>query len=148
MYIVWHTLSFSHNLIFSLFYCRFWSPTTGRWHIMNISIGESNVFCLLLERPLSMSCDAFVNRARMRGVCAFMVGYFVYEHNMLIHRTATLPFRTYLCGIVCITIKQPTQWLNVMPILFLTSTSWYKHVYMINNNIHWAENLPEIRVCP
>ena len=20
--------------------------------------------------------------------------------------------------------------------------------YMINNNIHWAENLPEVRVCP
>ena len=24
----------------------------------------------------------------------------------------------------------------------------YIHVYMINNNIHWAENLSETRVCP
>ena len=112
-------------------------------------ISVSNVFCLLLVRPLSMSSNTFVNGARMSGVCAFIVGYFEYEHKtLLIHRPATLIFRIYLCGIVCITIKQPTQWLNVMPILFLTSTSWYIHVYMVNNNIHWAENLSELRVCP
>ena len=147
MYIAWHTMSFSHTVIFGLFYCRFWPPTTGRWHIINNS--GSNVFCLLLVRPLSMSSNAFVNGARMSGVCAFIAGYFEYEHKtLLIHRTATLIFHTYLCVIVCITIKQPTQWLNVMPILFLTSTSWYIHVYMINNNIHWAENLSEIRECP
>ena len=107
------------------------------------------LFCLLLVRPLSMSSNTFVNGARMSGVCAFIVGYFEYEHKtLLIHRPATLIFRIYLCGIVCITIKQPTHWLNVMPILFLTSTSWYIHVYMVNNNIHWAENLSELRVCP
>ena len=112
-------------------------------------ISVSNVFCLLLVRPLPMSSNTCVNESRMSGVCAFIVGYFEYEHKtLLIHRPATLIFRTYLCGIVCITIKQPTQWLNVMPILFLTSTSWYIHVYMINNNIHWAENLFELRVCP
>ena len=116
--------------------------------ILGIDSG-SNVFCLLSVRPLSMSSNAFVNGARMSGICAFIAGYFEYEHKtLLIHRPATLIFRTYLCGIVCITIKQPTQWLNIMPILFLTSTSWYIHVYMINNNIHWAENLSEIRVCP
>ena len=147
MYIAWHTMSFSHTLIFGLFYCRVWPPTTGRWHIMNNS--DSNVFCLLLVRPLSMSSNAFVNGARMSGICAFIAGYFEYEQKtLLIHRPATLIFRTHLCGIVCITIKQPTQWLNVMPILFLTSTSWHMHVYMINNNIHRAENLSGMRVCP
>ena len=70
----------------------------------------SNVFCLLLVRPLSMSSNAFVNGARMSGICAFIAGYFEYEHEtLLIHRPATLIFRNYLCGIVCITIKQPTQ---------------------------------------
>ena len=113
-------------------------------------ISGLNVFCLLLVRPLSRSSNAFVNGARMSGGCAFIAGYFEYEHKtLLIHRPETLIFRTYLCGIVCITIKQPTQWLNVMSMLFLTSTSWYMHVCMINNNnIHWAENLSEIRVCP
>ena len=135
MYIAWHTMSFSHTVIFSLFYCRFWAPTTGRWHIMNNS--GSNVFCLLLVIPLSMSSNAFVNGARMSGICAFIAGYFEYEHKpLLIHRTATVICRTYLCGIVCITIKQPTQWLNVMPILFLSSTSWYIQVYIINNNVN------------
>ena len=57
-----------------------------------------------------MSSNAFVNGARMSDVCAFIAGYFEYEHKtLLIHRPATLIFRTYLCGIVCITIKQPTQ---------------------------------------
>ena len=107
-----------------------------------------SVCCLLLVRSLSMSSNAFVNGARISDVCAFIAGYFEYEHKtLLIHRTATMIFRIYLCGIVCITIIQLTQWLNVTPILFLTSTSWYIHVYMINNNIHWAENLSEIRVC-
>ena len=70
----------------------------------------SNVFCLLLVRPLSMSSNAFVNGARMSGIFAFIAGYVEYEHKtLLIHRTATVIFRTYLCGIVCITIKQPTQ---------------------------------------
>ena len=57
-----------------------------------------------------MSSNTFVNGARMSGVCAFIVGYFEYEHKtLLIHRPVTLIFRTYLCGIVYITIKQPTQ---------------------------------------
>ena len=57
-----------------------------------------------------MSSNAFINGARMSGVCAFIAGYFEYEPKTLfIHRTAKLIFRTYLCGIVCITIKQPTQ---------------------------------------
>ena len=57
-----------------------------------------------------MSGNAFVNGARMNGVCAFIAGYFEYEHKtLLIRRPATLMFRTYLCGIVCITIKQPAQ---------------------------------------
>ena len=59
-----------------------------------------------------MISKAFVNGTRMSGVCAFIAGYFEYEHKtLLIHRSATLPFPTYmyLCGIVCITIKQPTQ---------------------------------------
>ena len=147
MYIAWHTMSFSHTLIFGLFYCRVWPPTTGRWHIMNNS--GSNVFCLLLVRPLYMSSNAFINGARMSGICAFIAGYFEYEQKtLLIHRPATLIFRTHLCGIVCITIQQPIQWLNVMPILFLKSTSWHMHVYMINNNIHRAENLSGMRVCP
>ena len=70
----------------------------------------SNVFCLLLVRPLSMSSNAFVNGARLSGVCAFIAGYFEYEQKtLLIHRPATLIFRTHLCGIVCLTIKLPTQ---------------------------------------
>ena len=57
-----------------------------------------------------MTSNAFVNGARMSGVCAFIAGYFEYEHKtLLIHRPATLIFRTYLYGVVCITIKQPTQ---------------------------------------
>ena len=57
-----------------------------------------------------MSSNAFVNGARMSGICAFIAGYFEYEQKtLLIHRPATLIFRTHLCGIVCITIKQPTQ---------------------------------------
>ena len=94
-YIARHTMSFSHTLIFGLFYCRVWPPTTGRWHTMNNS--GSNVFCFLLVRPLSMSSNAFLNRARMNGVCAFIAGYFEYEHKtLLIHRPSTLIFRTYL----------------------------------------------------
>ena len=58
-----------------------------------------------------MSSNAFVNRVRLSGICAFIADYCCdYEHKtLLIHRPATLIFRTYLCGIVCITIKQPTQ---------------------------------------
>ena len=57
-----------------------------------------------------MSSNVFVNEARMSGVCAFIAGYFEYEHKtLLIHRLATLIFHTYLCGMVCITIKQHTQ---------------------------------------
>ena len=53
----------------------------------------SNVFCLLLVRPLSMSSNAFVNGARMSGICAFIAGYFEYEHKtLLIHRTAAVNF--------------------------------------------------------
>ena len=73
-YIAWHTLSFSHNLIFGLFYCRFWPLTTGVDILWIIS--GSNVFCLLLVRPLSMSSNTFVNGAHMSGVCAFIVVYF------------------------------------------------------------------------
>ena len=102
-------------------------------------ISESNVFCLLLVRPLSMSSNAFVNGARMRGVCAFTAGYCEYEHKtLLIHRTATLIIRTYLCA------KQPTQWLNVMPILFLTSTSWYMCTWLITTSI---ELKPFLNAC-
>ena len=107
-----------------------------------------NVFCLLLVRPLSASSNAFENGARMSGVCAFIADKFECEHKtLLIYRLATLIFRTYLCGIVWMTIKQLTQWLNVISIVFLTSTSWDIHVYMFNNNIHWAANLFEICVC-
>ena len=57
-----------------------------------------------------MSSNAFVNGARMSGICAFIAGYFEYEHKtLLIHRPATLSLNTYLCGIVFITIKHPTQ---------------------------------------
>ena len=56
-----------------------------------------------------MSSNVFVNGARMSGVCAFIAGYFEYEHKtLLVHLPATLILRTYLCGIVSITIKQPT----------------------------------------
>ena len=41
----------------------------------------SNVFCLLLVRPLSMSSNAFVNGARMSGICAFIAGYFEYVNT-------------------------------------------------------------------
>ena len=34
-----------------------------------------------LVRPLSMNSNAFVNGARMSGVCAFIAGYFEYEHK-------------------------------------------------------------------
>ena len=57
------------------------------------------MFCLLLVelRPLSMSSNAFVNGARMSGVCIFIAGYFEYEHKtLLIYRPATLICRTYL----------------------------------------------------
>ena len=81
------------------------------------------MFCLLLIRPLSMSSNAFVNGARMSGICAFIDGYFEHEHRtLLIHRPATLSLHTYLCGIVCITIKQPTQWL--IPFQYY---SWHQH---------------------
>ena len=37
-----------------------------------------------------MSDNVFVNGARMSGVCAFIPGYFEYEHKpLLIHRLAT-----------------------------------------------------------
>ena len=50
-----------------------------------------------------MSIKSFLNGARMSGVCAFIIGYFEYEHKtLLIYRPATLIFRIYLCGIVCI----------------------------------------------
>ena len=57
----------------------------------------SNVFCLLLVRPLSVSSYVFVYGARMSGICAFIAGYFEYEQKtLLIHRPATLIFRTHL----------------------------------------------------
>ena len=39
-----------------------------------------------------MSSNAFVNGARMSGICAFIAGYFeTHEHKtLLIHRTATV----------------------------------------------------------
>ena len=40
-----------------------------------------------------MSSNAFVNGARTSGICAFIAGYFEYEHKtLLIHRTATVIF--------------------------------------------------------
>ena len=63
-----------------------------------------------LKCVLFVVSKTIVNGARMSGVCAFTVGYFEYEHKtLLIHRPATLIFRTYPCGIVCIAIKQATQ---------------------------------------
>ena len=74
-------------------------------------ISGSSVFCLLLVMPLSMSSNVFVNGARMSGVCAFITGYFEYEHKMLlIHWPVKNLFFSHqlhvvICGIVCITIK-------------------------------------------
>ena len=66
-------MSFSHNLTFGLFYCRFWPPTTGRSHIMKNKWLKCVLFVVsrALE-PLSMSSNAFVNGARMSGVCALI----------------------------------------------------------------------------
>ena len=49
----------------------------------------SNVFWLLLVRPLSMSSNAFVNGARMNGVCAFIAGYFEHEHENVVNTSAS-----------------------------------------------------------
>ena len=82
----------SHNLIFGLFYCRCWPPTTGRWHVMNNKWLKCVLFVVM---PLSMSSNGFMKGARMSGVCAFIAGCFEYEHKtLLIHRPATLTFRT------------------------------------------------------
>ena len=40
-----------------------------------------------------MSSNVLVNGTRMSGICAFIAGYFEYEHKtLLIHRPATLIF--------------------------------------------------------
>ena len=45
-----------------------------------------HVLFVVSRRPLSMSSNVFVNGARMSGVCAFIAGYFEYEHKtLLIH---------------------------------------------------------------
>ena len=137
-----HLVIIWYIILYGLFYCRFWPPTTGRWHIMN----DKWIKCVfvLLVRPLSWvpgfsvtapwafnwfldgnankvnisivgtngkfflinahgvlrrmgavteipGSNVFVNGARMSGVCAFIAGYFEYEHKtLLIHRPATL----------------------------------------------------------
>ena len=80
-----------------------WHPQTGPGDPGPVPVSSCNT---------CMKCQYCFSGGRLVGVgvCAFIAGYFEYEHKaLLIHRPATLIFRTYLCGIVCITIKQPTQ---------------------------------------
>ena len=122
MYIAWHTMSFSHTVIFGLFYCRFWPPTTGRWHILNNS--GSNGVCLLVM-SLSMRSNAFVNGTRMSGICAFIAVYFEYEHtsfNILhptIIRVSSLAERLDSVHVVCLSVA-----LSAIMILLYTPQFW------------------------
>ena len=70
----------------------------------------------LLARPLSTSSKAFVNGARMCGVCAFIAGYFEYEvklprftQNVVNTSASNTDFshlELYICGILCIEINR------------------------------------------
>ena len=55
------------NVIFGLFYCRCWPPTTRTLTYYEEYVIQKNLFCLLLIRP-------FVNGASTSDVCAFIAG--------------------------------------------------------------------------